>query len=266
MIEKIMKSRPSEDDVAVLNTGVVSYSPILEERAYFGKLRAYKPDVVLLVLDATDIGDDIEYARELTTDDSASYFRSATAPPKFRDYGALYNLVYPYIKAALRYPYNALQWRLGGKGYDYYDFHLVVDGVEESNRFFTYRHPLESTRQYFLKSLSYINHIAADVSDSGGKFILVVTPRFQHWNPKESSNNWEKFAYKLNEPYQYEYFRFFDEIKGQVNFDILNMLPVFQASKQFPLCFDNDPHWNESGHALVANALVDYLVKKRVIH
>jgi len=94
---------------------------------------------------------------------------------------------------------------------------------------------------------------------------LVITPRFHHWNRTECPNNWERSAYSLDEPFQYEYFKFFEEIRDQVSYRIFDMLPDFQETAEFPLVFDDDPHWNENGHTFVANVLTEYLITNRVI-
>ena len=43
------------------------------------------------------------------------------------------------------------------------------------------------------------------------------------------------------------------------------MLPDFQETAEFPLAFDDNPHWNENGHTFVANVLTEYLITNRVI-
>ena len=151
------------------------------------------------------------------------------------------------------------------KKYDYYKFELNIDGGVERNRFFIYRHPLERTRPYFLNTLEHINRIAAAAAESEARFALVIAPRFHHWNPKECPENWEEDAYSLNEPYQHEYFTFFEERGSQLTYDVFNLLPAFQKTREFPLVFENDPHWNEAGHTFVAKLLADYLIEKQLI-
>ncbi len=180
------------------------------------------------------------------------------------------------IRRYLSYPFSVVRYALSNRGdarasvtrqagYDYYDFEVKIDGVVEHNRFFIYRHPLASTRGYFLNTLAYINRIASKASDIGAMFILVVTPRFQHWNPNECPNNWEKNEYALSEPYQYEYFRFFDEAAPQLPYVVFNLLPAFRACEEFPLVLHDDPHWNERGHAFVARLLTAYLTDGQLV-
>ena len=43
------------------------------------------------------------------------------------------------------------------------------------------------------------------------------------------------------------------------------MLPAFQATTEFPLCFSYDAHWNPRGHAFVARFLCDYLIEHGLV-
>jgi hypothetical protein len=263
VMERLLRDRLGDKQVAVLNAGIVSYSPFLERLLLAGKLKYYRPTLVVLLLDASDIGDDINYQAEARIDgDRISFDRRAGKPGAY--HGALYELVrpwYQYVRGtrpgnALAYPFR----QSGKKEYDYYKFTLKVGSVLETDRFFIFRHPLAETRGYFSKTLANIDAVAWEAERMNARFVLAVNPRFQHWNPAEAPDNWEKVAYEVEEPYRFEYFRFFEEARAQVRYPILNLLPAFQATHEFPLLFRNDPHWNERGDAFAARVLVDYLV------
>ena len=76
---------------------------------------------------------------------------------------------------------------------------------------------------------------------SGGEFLLIVTPRFHHWNTAECPENAEADHYALDEPYQYEYFRFFEEEQTEAGFEIVSLLPAFQKTDRYPLVLRDDP-------------------------
>ena len=134
-----------------------------------------------------------------------------------------------------------------------------------TNRYFHYRHPLALTKSYFDESLGHIIETAKAVRESGAQYLLVVSPRFHHWNPLESPDNWEKDDYALDEPFQFEYFRYFDEARGRVDFPIFDLLPAFQATDKSPLVFRDDPHWNPHGNEFAANSLAAYLIKQGML-
>ena len=269
VIEQQLRKRLRRNDIAVLNAGIESYSPFLEYILYSRKLHRYQPTLVLLVVDPTDIGDDYKYLNEALFDGEGYYFNLPDNEIKY--YGALLTLANPLVKRFVkyaRYPFNLFTEKAGPENseYDWYDFSVTIDNTTEKNRFFIYRHPLEKTRPFFQTSLHFISMIANSVQQAGGRFVLVISPRYHHWSSRECPQNWEVTDYALDEPFQFEYFRFFEEARDDVNFDIYNLLPDFQKSKEFPLVFWFDPHWTKEGASLVGTTLTDYLLKKNYIN
>jgi len=248
-----------------LDAGVISYSPFLENLLFQGIVKQYHPTQVFLFLDVSDIGDDYRYAQEVVKDGSRPHFAWQDAPGT-PYHGALIQLLKtnPWLWNSMSYPFDCLSRLILGPepaktNYDYYKFYLNIDGVIERNRYFIYRHPLEKTKPFFEATLKNIQAVDQAVRASGASFSLVVFPRFTHWNPKECPGNWEAKAYTRNEPYQFEYFRFFEEKKPELSFPLYDLLSDFQHTKEFPLVLTNDPHWNERGHAFVARLMASRL-------
>jgi hypothetical protein len=219
--------------------------------------------VVLLMLDASDIGDDIQYAAENVGSEETLRFDLPDERPR-RIYFGVHQIALPFFQWVgrnLTYPYYTFI-HSGTFNYDYYDFEVRVGDVAEKNRFFIYRHPLEDTRIYFDATLAAIDDIARDVLADGAHFALVVAPRHHHWSERECPDNWEmkQYQYTLNDPYEHEYLRYFVEAEQAVDFDILHLFPAFSATDRFPLVFTNDPHWNDAGHDFVGGLLCEYLL------
>lgn len=262
VLEEMLRGK-DDGSVAVLNAGAISWSPLIADRLYRGLLRAYRPTDVLYVLDATDIGDDLNYRKELVTERGQSLFNLAARPEPY--YGAVAQVLLGSRRIArtLRAPASVLAGEAAalddGPGYDWYDFHLEVDGVVETNRFFIYRHPLEVTRPFFDATWESIVSLAEAVAADGAAFALVILPRFHHWNPEECPENWEAGEYALDAPWQEEMFRYFRERQATSEFPILDLLPAFRATNRFPLVFRIDPHLNAGGHAFVAELLAERL-------
>lgn len=263
VMEQLLRDRLGTHEIAVLNAGIASYSPFLERLLLAGKLEQYHPTLVVLLLDPSDIGDDIQYEREASISGDRVSFDSLPKE-KAPYHGAVFELARRAVESiprsskpviALMYPFR----RPARKAYDYYAFKLKVGNTVETSRFFIYRHPLTETGSYFSRTLANINAVAEEARRMNARFVLAINPRYQHWNPAEAPDNWEKFDYGVNEPYQYEYFRFFDEARSQVSYPVFDLLPAFRATREFPLVFRNDPHWNERGNAFAARVLVDYL-------
>jgi len=60
------------------------------------------------------------------------------------------------------------------------------------------------------------------------KFILLLFPRGYQYSEKESPNNWEKSEYQILGPYAHEPFKYFEEIKQNVDYPIHSLLSDFQ--------------------------------------
>ena len=273
VLEGLLRDELENEDLAVLNAGIVGYSPLLERLLFEDIVKNYKPSLVILVVDPTDIGDDYKYGREAVLESGRPVFPLAGPEcgksGRLHYYGAVVELLKP-LAEPLGYPFRVIGPRIGFSGnkncdYDYYEFNLEVEDAVETNRFFHYRHPLSATREYFDTSMGHIQATARSVRASGSDFLLVISPRFQHWNPKESPENWESSDYSLNEPYQNEYFRYFDDARTLVDFPIFDLLPAFRATEEFPLVFRDDPHWNTRGNAFAARILAEYVVDHELI-
>ena len=271
-LERSLRQATGDARIALLNAGIVSYSPFLERLLLERRLAAYQPTLVFLLLDATDIGDDYSYMRQSTQRrETINFLAEEKAPPRY--HGATLELLRPFQRPfiwAARYPLKLARKVVGrrdsrpaGVEADYYRFAVGVDGVMETNRFFIYRHPLDSTRPFFDATMRNIDDIARLSAAMGARFVLAIAPRFHHWSAKECPENWETKYYRLDEPYQYEYFRYFDE--AERTYPIINLLADFQATAKYPLVFRQDPHWNAAGHAFVADTLARHLLQRHVI-
>jgi hypothetical protein len=253
-------------EAAVLNAGVISYSPLLESIQLQTVVREYDPTLVLLFLDATDIGDDFVYAHKGVQRGERWEF-PLEGETDLAYYGALHQLARPAVDWTvwrLRYPLDLLATAVGrpeppARG-DYYTSTVIFEGRSE-NRFFIYRYPLERTRPYFEETFRHVTAAAEGARRLGARFALVIVPRYHHWSRRECPQDWQRGAYAVDEPFQFEYFRYFDERRASAPFPIIDLLPAFRATQAFPLVFPNDPHWNPDGHAFVARTLAQELVK-----
>lgn len=248
--------------VAVLNTGVISYSPLLARAAFNQVAKNYRPTTTLLFVDVNDIGDDWQYARENVSTDPDSPRWDVPERPQRKglcEYSALCKAARP-LHSKLLLPFATLAKLLGAtQDYDYYRFEVEIGGRLEKDRFFILRHPLESTRPYFEGTLANIEALSRDVEAAGSRFAVVVMPRYFHWNDAESPRNWEAFRYRVDEPFENEYLRFFEEAARREPFPIWGLVEEFRAWRGGPLVFEQDPHWNEAGNSLAARAVASRL-------
>jgi hypothetical protein len=265
-LEQELRRRLGHNEVGVLNAGTISWSPLIQRNAFRELVRDYRPTVTLLLLDATDVGDDYKYAQDIVpgSDPTNPRFIGDTVLTSSRF--ALLELADP-VLAVLRTP--LVVWNsFGDESSDtsaQHPFRLEVGGVVETNRWFVLKHPLSETRPYFEKTLSYLRDIARDVEAAGSEFVVVVPPRYFQWNDAECPNDWNLRQRKRNEPHEMAYFEFFDEAAKKESFPVVSLLPAFQATDRFPLVLPNDAHWNEDGNRFVAETLADLLIERGLI-
>jgi hypothetical protein len=269
VLEKYLRTDYPGEDIGVLNAGVMSYSPLLQGLQLKGIVGMYDPQLVILMLDATDIGDDWVYRCEIKlnmADDGlfGSSQDEQTSMPR-----GLWKVGAPFFTTfgrAIDYPFSAIRNKLGltedaaeTNPYYYYDPEFHVGETIETNRFFIYRHPIDETARYFDFCMSNILFIAELCAEENAELLLVTLPRFHHWNTNECPYNWERNLYSLNEPHQYEYFRYFEN-RGPANgIKVFNPLSAFRAAAP-PLVFEEDPHLNERGHDFLGRLMGGYVV------
>ncbi len=264
VMERHLRQSLGRSDLAVLNAGIISYSPLLESILYRKLLRSYEPTLTILVLDATDIGDDYSYAQQIVRDPATGNVsfdvEEQTVQTSIWDHVGLSRVAHS-VKGPFMLPVTtALELLFGPqqqarKRPDYYNFTIRVGDEIETSRFFIFKHPLEETERYFRDTLGYVQEVAKDAAKSDSDFLLVIPPRFQHWSARECPYNWEKTEYELDEPFEYEFLRFFENVEDSLDFDLVHLLPVFEQAEEFPLVFQADPHWNPTGHELVGKTL-----------
>ncbi|HET8645140.1 MAG TPA: hypothetical protein VFO85_06610, partial [Vicinamibacteria bacterium] len=174
-LERRLQAHALPGGAAVLNAGIISFSPFLERRLFDDVVREYRPTVVLLFLDVTDIGDDAIYARKAGGQGTFPLEGEAA----LGCHGAVYQLAQPALEGlggSLLYPYHLLRARQGlapPARASYYTDPVVFQGRPE-NRYFIYRYPLEQTRPYFAETLRNVEAVAASARAAGARFVLVV--------------------------------------------------------------------------------------------
>ncbi len=265
-LEQELRRRLGRDDVGVLNAGTISWSPLLQRNAFRELVKDYRPTVTLLLLDATDIGDDYKYAQDVIPGSDPTNPRFIGDTVRTSSRFALLELADPLL-AVLRTPlvvWNRFGDESSGTSAKN-PFRLAIGGVVETDRWFILKHPLSETRPYFEKTLSYVRDIARDVEAAGSAFVVIVPPRYFQWNDAECPKDWNLRQRKRNEPHEMAYFEFFDEAAKTESFPIVSLLPAFQATDRFPLVLPNDAHWNEDGNRFVAETLADLLIERALV-
>jgi lysophospholipase L1-like esterase len=267
-LQEVLRERLARDDVGVLNAGVISYSPFIQREAFREVVSHYAPTLTILMLDLGDVGDDYKYAHAALPGGDPSRPRFDVEESQYHPERevALLKLAAP-VLLPFRRPFDVAR-RFGPRRMPpsgYLKFEVAIDGVVEVNRWFILRHPLEKTRPFLEATLNYVREIAREARAVGSEFVLVVPPRYFQWSDRECPKDWAAYMRDLDEPYEYAYFEFFDDVADEVDFPIKSLLPEFQSTTKFPLVFENDAHWNPDGNRFVAEAIADFLAARGLV-
>ena len=124
-------------------------------------------------------------------------------------------------------------------------------------RFFISDRPLSKSKKFFQETKKNINDIYQFTKNKlNARFALFVFPRAYQYSKGSTPNNWEKKEYEEMGEFSLEPFKYFENLKqSQNHYPIFSLLTNFENSEVFPTTFDDDPHWNESGNEIAAEAI-----------
>lgn len=235
--------------VRSVNFGWTSSSPLLGLRLLREVGYKYQPDLVLYSLDMTDFHDDLEYEVALRKGGDL----------EVSPFAILDRLPWPDLQLGgafreLRRPRPAAD-------------EAAAEAGMPAERFFVTDRSLEETRPWIergvIKNLHEMHRFSTRTL--GSPMALVIYPRAYQYSSRESPRNWERREYEILGPYSKEPFRYFEERRERLPYPLLNLLPAFESSEQFPLFLEADPHWNEAGAALAARTVAELVQQQGLV-
>ncbi len=243
--ERIVAGFDCTARVRSVDAGWVSASPLLALRLLREIGPDYRPDLVVYSLDMTDFHDDLLYEQRLRQGgDLEIDAGEALLQILVRTFPGL---------AAQRPRLEKLRgiFRTRDRGR-----HEEETPVPE-DRFFVTAQPLDKSvtdiERGVIANLASLDALVKD--RLGARMALVVYPRAYQYSLRESPGSWEAHQYEPLGPWVREPFRYFEENAARLPYPVLSTLSAFEASDQFPLFQEDDPHWNEAGAGLMAEAV-----------
>lgn len=232
--EKIALAAQPGRDIKVANFGWVSSSPLLSLRLLKDIGKKYHPDLVVQIIDMTDVGDDLYYHALI----------NKTGIYRWGQYAPTTTL---FLQKSIREHTNWDDLSQRWFGLPKKHYFIVQQPMEKS------RYAFDFMRQHIDATYTYAR------DELGARYMLVIIPRYFQYNIKESPKDWEKLAgeYQVPEPYAMEPFRYFDEMKSSAPYPVYSLLPDFKAATA-PTVFEGDAHLNASGARLAAEAIYRY--------
>jgi hypothetical protein len=248
-VERALGARDCTAPVRVVNFGWLSSSPLLSFRLLRELGAKYRPDLVVYNLDMTDFHDDLRYAADLRDQGDRIF------SPGDVLWASLLARA-PALERATRWVAERAPLRSAEAGADI-----------PRDRFFATSRPLAHSRQLIergvMRNLERIHHYARDAL--GVPAAVIVLPRAYQHSRDETPRNWERSRYEVLGPYVREPFRYFEELEGDLAYPVFELLSAFEAQTQFPLYFEDDPHWNPDGARLAAETAVRQLLEAGLV-
>lgn len=238
-LEKLAGERHPDWRLRTINFGWTSSSPIITSRVLREIGPKYKPKLVIYCLDMTDFHDDLRRRMGLEN--------VGTPPAEFM----IQQLGAAHWVDELRRRFRLREW---------IDSALSRQELVPKDRFFITSRPLSQNRELMeetARNLMETERICRE--ELGCRFILFMFPRTYQYSNRESPRNWESIRYEVLGPYVMEPFVWLGELKERVSFPVYSLYDDFKNATEFPLSFEDDPHWTPAGHRLVARALLRIL-------
>jgi hypothetical protein len=257
--ETIAQASGCQADIRVVNLGWTSSSPLLGLRLLRQVGYKYKPDLVVYSLDVTDFHDDLRYERSLREQSDFEFDASAMVERLMVTY-------WPWSRSALPWVREVTE-RL--RTVNRAEREQLLAGLEvpgRLERFFVTARPLAESRPGIelgvMKNLAEMQSFTADVL--GAAMAVVIYPRAYQYSDREAARSWE-LGYDALGPHVREPFRYFAEVAETLPYPVLDLLPAFEASNEFPLFFVRDPHWNPRGAGLAAREVFSGLAARELL-
>jgi hypothetical protein len=254
--EQVVSGYDCTASVRAVNAGWTSASPLLALRLVQEIGSKYRPDLLLYNLDMTDFHDDLLYERrlakggdlEVDTGEALLQILARAVPGLFQ------HLPRPAeIRTLVRSPEDG--------------YAKEGEAPLPHDRFFVTSRPLERTLADIERGVIHNLESLDDFSNNalGAPLAVVVYPRAYQYSLSESPENWEAHRYEVLGPWVREPFRYFQENRRELPFQVLSVLSAFEASDEFPLFQRDDPHWSAAGAALMARTVARWAAESGLI-
>ena len=269
--------------IEVINAGFGSYSPVLHYLKLRDEYLEFKPDLVLLFFDFSDLADDWRAERSLIYDKSGRIVR---CDPSFvngkRDRwlalrmrsklcAYLHNKVIrsfekikalglkEYLKAKLqgkRAKSLIVDKEIKGKDPIEYDGYLMIRGREK----------LSLIKRHFERTERYLNLIKGLLDERGIPMILVIYPYGIHVGPDQWGTGREYWGFERGRAYDdYYAFDILEDYAKRNGIGCINLLSDFLKNKEKRLFFDIDGHFTPEANRVAAGAIVSNSAFKKAV-
>ena len=264
---------PVGQEYEVLNFGLPSYSPLLEYIYLTHEVVKHKPDLVVLMLDESDVQDDFFYEPHIVRDRDGEI---TGCDPMVRnghpdiwewclEHSRLLYILDQKLFESLRkiraigvtnYMTNRIKKKRNkqdivlNKDIDSIRFDKFIMFRECKNKDVVMRH--------WSRTANYIKMIKDYLDRQWIKMVLVVYPYGHQVSESQWAEGRAYWAFERNRVYDPSAgFNMIADFAGQNSIDFINLYDAFRQHKDEPLFFNIDGHWTARAHRVAADAIYE---------
>ncbi len=263
---------PLHDKFQFLNLGRGSTSPLIYYLRLRDEVPKFKPDLVVMLLDFSDLWEDWNFEKNLVL----NYDGTIQGLSPYYEYGK-FNL-WNYLRANsvfASYLHNKVVrtlLQIQKLGFRRYVETLmkgkrakaVIATTEnetiefDGKLFLRGGDKKEEIERHFKRTAHYILMCRDLVEKSGAEFMLVIYPYGIHVGPKQWSRGRVFWGFKEGQTYTDRFsFDLIEQFAKQNQIPIVNLLDTLRAHAEEPLYFEMDGHFTPHANGIVAKALKD---------
>ncbi len=254
-LESMLNSNGGQYEV--INTGVGSYSPILEYLVLKYKGIELHPDLVILNFDWSDPYDDKEYSK-LAVWNGSDVVAVREQPSEKKSFFASLR----YFLSKRSHIYQFFAKRLAATTSP------IVPGDREVDRLIFLRDNLTDSdyNELFGNSVPYILKIKSLLQQQNIPFIIHTYPYAIQVSTEAWKSGRRTFFFRDDKVYPAKPFDVAAEFGRENNITVISSLSYFKAAPNpSQLFFDYDGHFTAAGHKVAVTALYDFLKNSTIL-
>jgi hypothetical protein len=244
-LEKSLNAN-SEKNYEVINTGVASFSPIIEYLTLKKKGLALNPDLVLLNFDWSDPMDDYRYSKfaVMEGDELVAINSEPDAPSTFfseiRSFMSKKSRVYQFF--ARRFASTTSE--------------IVPNDIESDRLFFTREITDEQAKEFFSNSEPYLLAISEELKEADIPFVIHIYPYGHQLSTEAWKTGRSVFFLETDKLYPLKSFDIVQSFGEENNIRVISSYSSFAEKENIEdLYFDYDGHFTPAGHLVAAKSI-----------
>ncbi|NQT22308.1 MAG: hypothetical protein HQ579_02600 [Candidatus Omnitrophica bacterium] len=272
LLEKMLNER-REGSYQIYNFGVSSFSPVLEYIYLKEEVIKYNPDLVVLMLDISDVQDDYYREPHLVYDNDKNIIGCNPMVigrwPDIRAYLMYYSRFFNLLDRTILQSLRKMR-ALGLTNYFSNKFKGVRNKAEifknkdidniYFDKFLMFREGKNKkiVMQHWKRTEIYLTMIKEYLDQKNVPLIVIIYPYGHQVGEKQWQRGRNYWAFTQNTVYDpSEGFAIMEGFAKKMGISMINLYPALRKRKNEALYFDSDGHWTALGQRIAAEAVYD---------